>query len=213
MSRNTQFEDRLERLSASAAIRSSDRGLWIAFAFYSPKNKLKMIVNGIPANCHLLLCEGNPQIVGFRPISLVESGSKRVRQSADVFYQNGETETWVFSWEKPNSGSVSFVEPTSNVRWKCAQELEGKDILIINWIRLRAFMSAARGLSTIGERTLIRHQMDKCECVTIGELIDLPGVDCGLMLSEIATELASGEIVCELEKVELRRGTVLRRML
>ncbi|TCG06568.1 hypothetical protein BZM27_25530 [Paraburkholderia steynii] len=186
------------------AIRSKQRGLTIAFVFYSPKNKKKMTVNGIPAYCHLLLSEGNPLISAFRPLTINEIDSNRVRQAADVFYKNGETETWVFSWGEPKSGAIRFLEKSSNVRWRCAQELEGKNALINNWIRLTAFMSAARGLCTTQERALIRYQMDHHGCATIGSLIDLPGVDCGLMLSEVAAELASGAISCDLESRELK---------
>ncbi|MFM0477208.1 hypothetical protein [Paraburkholderia strydomiana] len=211
MSRNMRYEERFDRIPASAAIRSKQRGLAIAFVFYSPKNKLKMTVNGIPAYCHLLLCEGNPLISAFRPLTINESGSNRVRQAADVFYKNGETETWAFSWAEPKSGAIRFLDGTSIVRWRCAQELQGKSVLINNWIRLTAFMSAARGLCTTQERALIRYHLDHHGCATIGSLINLGGVDCGLMLSEVAAELASGAISCDLASRELKKSTMLTR--
>ncbi|MGF6981962.1 hypothetical protein QFZ99_001439 [Paraburkholderia atlantica] len=209
MSKNMEFDGCIERVSAAAAIRSKERGLSTVFAYFSPKNKVKMTVYGYPAYGHLILSEGNYTISGYRPITLHESGTRLVRQAADVFFRNGEVETWVFSWAKPKRASLDFVEPVACLRWRHAEELAGKSVLIVNWIRLTAFMSAARGLSTARERIAMFEQMNKRGCVTIGELLALPAVDAGLMLSQVAAELASGSIFCELEKVPLTKATVL----
>jgi hypothetical protein len=68
MSNTPDFVDRDDRINASEAVRKKEKGLAIAFAFYSPKNKKKITLLGISAYCHAHLCERDPDIVRYEPM-------------------------------------------------------------------------------------------------------------------------------------------------
>jgi hypothetical protein len=68
MSNTPDFVDRDDRINASEAVRKKEKGLAIAFAFYSPKNKKKITLLGISAYCHAQLCERDPDIVRYEPM-------------------------------------------------------------------------------------------------------------------------------------------------
>lgn len=205
------FADRDDRFNASGAVRNKEKGLAIAFAFYSPKNKKKITLLGIPAFCHALLCEADPKIVRYEPRRLYESRSSRMRQAAEVFYRDESVETWVFAWEEPKDHTISFKDLREDVVWKSADGLEDKKILIDNWIRLCAFMAAARGLSTLQERGIMQRLLDRPFATTVRELVCAEGVDYGLMCCEVASSLAMGRVICDLECQRLRLTTVIRR--
>ncbi|MEQ5842908.1 hypothetical protein N0A02_25970 [Paraburkholderia acidicola] len=211
MSGSPNFVDRDDRINASQAVKDKQKGLAMAFAFYSPKNKKKMTLLGIPAYCHTLLCEGNPDIVRFEPNRLIENRSRLLRQAADIFFRDGRVDTWVFAWEQPTDHTISFRDWHDSFVWRTAEGLENKRILISNWIRLRAFMAAARGLSTMQERRIMQAQLDRQSATTWGDLVFAAGADYGLMLCEVASSLAMGRVVCDLEGQRLRLTTVIRR--
>ncbi|MFP3564504.1 hypothetical protein [Paraburkholderia sp. SIMBA_030] len=211
MSNSPDFVDRDDRINASEAVRKKEKGLAIAFAFYSPKNKKKMTLLGIPAYCHTLLCEGDPDIVRYEPSRLYENRSRLMRQVADIFYRGGHVETWVFTWEQPKDRTISFSHWRDGFIWKSAEGLENKKILIGNWIRLRAFMAAARGLSTMQERRIMQEQLDRRSTTTLRDLVFAEGADYGLMCCEVASSLALGRVICNLESQRLRLTTVIRR--
>lgn len=211
MSNSPEFVDRDGWINASEAVRDKRKGLAIAFAFYSPKNKKKMTLLGIPAYCHTLLCEGDPNIVRFEPNQLFESRAGRLRQAADIFYRDGHIETWVFAWALPKDHTISFKNWSDPFVWKSAEVLEERKILIANWMRLRAFMTAARGLSTMQERRIMQQQLDQRPVTTLRDLVFAEGADYGLMLCEVASSLAMGRVACELKNQRLCLATVVRR--
>ena len=211
MSSFPDFADRDDRINAADAVRRKEKGLAIAFAFYSPKNRKKIVLLGIPAYCHALLCEGDPDIDHYEPTRLYENRSRLMRQAADIFYRDGRVETWVFSWEQPKDHTISFSGWSDPVIWKSAEGLDSKKTLIANWIRLCAFMAAARGLSTMQERRIMQRQLDQRSATTWRELVFAEGADYGLMLCEVASSLAMGRAVCDLGNQRLRLGTVIRR--
>jgi len=211
MFNSPDFVDRNDWINASEAVRKKEKGLAIAFAFYSPKNRKKMTLLGIPAYCHSLLCEGDPDIVHYEPNRLYENRSGRMRQAAEIFYRDGRVETWVFAWEQPKDRTISFKDCRDAVVWKSAEGLENKKILIANWIRLRAFMAAARGLSTLQERRIMHAQLDRRSATTLRDLVFADGADYGLMLAEVASSLAIGRVICDLKNQRLSLTTVIRR--
>jgi hypothetical protein len=211
MFESPEFVDQNNWINASEAVRKKEKGLAKAFAFYSPKNRKKITLLGVPAYCHTLLCEGDPAIVRYEPIRLYENRSGMMRQAAEMFYRNGRVETWVFAWEEPKDRTILFKDRRDAFLWKSAEGLADKKILIANWIRLRAFMSTARGLSTVQERRIMHSQLDRRSATTLRDLVFADGVDYGLMLAEVALSLALGYVVCDLENGRLCLATVIRR--
>ena len=128
-----------------------------------------------------------------------------------MFYRDGRVETWVFAWEQPKDQAISFKNWNKAVVWKSAEGLENKKILISNWIRLRAFMAAARGLSTLQERRIMHAQLDRQSATTLRNLVFADGADYGLMAAEVAYGLAMRRVISDLENKRLSLTTVIRR--
>lgn len=211
MSNFPDFADLDDWFNVSEAVRKKEKGLAIAFAFYAPKNRKKLVLLGIPAFCHTLLCECDPDIARYEPIRLYENRSGRMRQAAQMFYRDGRVETWVFAWEQPKDQAISFKNWNEAVIWKSAEGLENKKILISNWIRLRAFMAAARGLSTLQERRIMHAQLDWHSATTMRNLVFAGGADYGLMAAEVGHALAMRRVISDLENKRLSLSTVIGR--
>jgi hypothetical protein len=193
-------------------VRAKKRGLRVAFAFFSPKNASKILLFGQSAFCHAMLAEGNPHIVRYVPKLIEEARLNQPWQAADMYFRNGDLRTWVFVRQQPRryvSTIESLIGPFS---WKTEKELEKKGTLILNWAILCSYIARANGIPLLRERTIIYRELQDRREVALVKLVEAQGADYGLMLAAVASELASGQLECDLETNGFHLMTSLRRV-
>jgi hypothetical protein len=198
-------------LKFASDVRSKKRGLRVAFVFYSPKNASKILLLGQPAFCYAMLAEGNTHIARYVPKLIQETGAHQPRQAADMYFRNGELQTWIFAWEPPRRHVPMFETQVCPLIWKTAKDLEKKGVLILNWVRLCSYIARATGIPFLRERTIIYRELQNRREVTLINLVKARGADWGLMLAAVGSELASGQLTCDLETKEFNLLSSLRR--
>lgn len=198
------------------------------YVFESPKNNKRLVIQGSLVFYNAILHEGNLAVAGYEVVRNLPHKHSDVLHDINsqlcVYFTNGSAETHSYQWSKskisPRSdiaierqnASTGVASPKEQlVHRYTEQQLKGKEILIENWLILCAAITRARGFTPFAEMQILRSFLNAGHC-TLGELLNTPNSDSGLMLATIASGLQNGSLCAELEKSLLGLNSVIQRV-
>jgi hypothetical protein len=195
--------------------------LWI---FDSPKNNRRVTVSGDVAFLHLILLEGDADVVGYDfiddPFKITSNSSKGYVRLRHL----DRKDTWLtLGRHRPrDSAGASAGQDEDSLESKAKEagvtlihrtelELSDRATLIDNWITLCAIMTRARSYPSHIERDRFLSCMTKHGSPRVVDLLAEPGIDPAMMLAVIAKALQSGRYVADLDRATFGLHTHIRR--
>ena len=195
------------RLSPAEFVRNPNRGHASVYFFDSPKNDRRFGIFGVVAFSHLLLAEGNPEILSYLPSRPPkEKSEKKYKQTVDVLYQSGKTECWHFNHSRNG-------EPTrhKNRITKTEGEIRMAQWLPHNWMLLCSYRTRVRGAIDPNPRAL-PGLISARSSFTLQEVLALEDCDPAHLLASVERYLANGKLKTELRTSAFHRRSLLERV-
>lgn len=219
----------LRHVPVSPAIRNRKKYLSNIWIFESPKNNIRIVVEGDVAFMHLVLLEGDIHIARYNanpdPVSAIVDGEVRqTKLDAVVYLHSGHCEWWEFKRAtdatahrvgraKPQLTAQAQAASIAGVpyRIKTDADLAGKAVRFDNWLLLCAAMTRVRGMSTHHELKVIDQKLNTHEQILFGSLLSDQTIDAALMLGAVAKMLQIGLLVCDLDNELFGPSSYLQR--
>jgi len=215
------------RISVTPAIRARARHQSNIWVFDSPKIGRRFATAGDVAFMHIVLLEGNVDVVAYEPTpqsvtGIVGGEPYETTLDAIVFFEDGREEWWEFkrasqagpsrtgrSRKQLEAQSEAASSAGKTYRILTEMELAGKEILFDNWLHLCAAITRVRGRPRYREAELLYARMQHGQNCRLDELMKCDGIDPALMLGSIAGMLAKGILKADLAVSLFGRSSML----
>ncbi|HYD62090.1 MAG TPA: hypothetical protein VEC35_17125 [Noviherbaspirillum sp.] len=217
------------RVSIHSDIKARQGHLSNLWVFDSPKINRRFTVHGDVNFMHLVLLEGDVNVVSYDPapqpvFADIENDKVQTFLDAIVYFRDGHEEWWEFKRAadagptrrgraKRQLSAQAQAAGAAGKKYviKTERDLEGRSYEFDNWLHLCAMITRARGIAHFKESELLRQRLCAHDYANVGMLLQEPNIDSGLMLSAIASALQQGHAYAELQCELLGTHTTLRR--
>lgn len=196
--------------------------LWI---FDSPKNNRRLTISGDVAFLHLVLLEGDSNVLGydliddpFRITSNSQHGYVRLllKDGSQAWLTFGRRRTRESASDDPgprdSTLQVKANDAGATLIHRTDLELAGREIFIDNWLTLCAVMTRARPHPCHLETEGFLSCFARHDAPSVSSMLAIPEVDPGVMLAVIAKALQSGLYGGDLERSLFGTSTQIRRV-
>lgn len=220
---------RFTKPSIRSAIKKRGKHQSYVCVFYSNKNSRRFYLTGLVAFMHVVLAEGDPDIVslGYDEREVFASIAGEVRKTildAEVTFRDGRTEWWEFkraraagphregyAVEQLLAQAQGASERGIKYRVLTEEDLRGKEILFDNWLVLSGIIRRAHAYPAHLERSVLLQRLARHDSFTVQSVLDEEGCDPALMFAVVGLGLASGELVADLASELITGHTIVRR--
>ncbi|WNC95031.1 hypothetical protein RI103_34720 [Paraburkholderia sp. FT54] len=220
----SEFRRRISVTRAMQARARHQSNLWV---FDSPKIGRRFTVAGDVAFMHIVLLEGDVDVVEYEPEPkpvMSMSGGEPYETTLDaiVSFRGGREEWWEFkrksdakasrtgrSRNQLDAQAEAAASAGRSYRTLTEEDLEGKEILFNNWLSLCAAITRCRGRPRFREAEILCRRMSTGHSFRLDELMQRNDVDPAIMLASIAELLQKDELRTDLADSSFCRSSIL----
>lgn len=210
---NTRLAQHGRHISGFTEVKNKERAKSNLWFFDSPKNQARLLIKTDLAFSHLLLAEGDINIVNYSLVSDPNDGKPiRTGTSAIVQFVDERRELWQFRWSK----DVNIKDPSMNHlglpgKILTEQNFKGREVEFDNWLLLCAAITRIRHLPSNHEQRVLLERLDQHRAITFGSLLKEDGVDPAIMTGLVARALQKGILYTELRNDVFGLHSLLKR--
>jgi hypothetical protein len=223
-------QDLERRVPVASAVRqrkNHQSNLWF---FDSPKINRRFAISGDTNFMHVVLLEGDPQVVGYNPTpdpvyASIDGENQKTTLDIHVYYQDGHTEWWEFKRSQdstpsrtgrsgPQLSAQAQAASAAGIAYRIRTDadLQNKEILFDNWLTLCAGINRCRNHSLHRESEVLTSRFHIQNKQTVQSLLDAPDIDPAYMLAVIGLSLQKGTLTANLAHSLFGVETVLSRV-
>jgi hypothetical protein len=224
---NYSADEYRRRISVTPAIRSRGRHHSNIWVFDSPKIGRRFTVTGDVAFMHLVLIEGDAEVVTYEPAPKAVMGIAggepyKTTLDAIVSFRDGREEWLEFkrasdadasrtgrSRKQLDAQSEAAASAGRKYRILTEKDLVGKEMLFDNWLHLCAAITRCRGRPRFREAEVLYSRMQTGLRCRLEELMQCDNVDPAIMLASIAEMLQKGNLRADLTDSLFGRSSIL----